>query len=193
MMKEKKIFGIIGILFAACISITGISLAYASMTSKLSIDGYASINSVKWSVHFQNLSNANLKGTALEVTKPILQKDSTSISNFDVQFINANDGVTYTFDVINDGDLDAKVSSIVIPRPICNGIGENSYNDSNLVCANFSYSLTYGDGTKIQVGDILRKGQSKSFTLKLEYLGTQLPQNVVEISELSIALIYVQK
>ena len=53
--------------------------------------------------------------------------------------------------------------------------------------------VEYADGTKIQAGDTLDKGQSKSFILNLEYSGTKLPQNVVEISGLSIALIYVQK
>lgn len=193
MMKTKKIFSLIGILFITCVSVIGISFTYASITSKLSIDGYASMNSMKWSVHFQNLSNANLKGTTLEVNKPTLKNNSTSISDFEVEFMNINDGVSYTFDVINDGDLDAKISSIVIPKPVCTSTGDTAYEDSSLICDNLSYSLTYLDGTEIQIGDTLEKGQSKSLVLKLEYLGTKLPQNVVEISGLSIALIYVQK
>lgn len=193
MMKTKKIFSLIGILFITCVSVIGISFTYASITSKLSIDGYASMNSMKWSVHFQNLSNANLKGTTLEVNKPTLKNNSTSISDFEVKFMNINDGVNYTFDVINDGDLDAKISSIVIPKPVCTSTGDTAYEDSSLICDNLNYSLTYLDGTEIQIGDTLEKGQSKSLVLKLEYLGTKLPQNVVEISGLSIALIYVQK
>lgn len=193
MVKGKKIFNVITILFVTCIAITGISFTYASVTSKLSIDGYASMNLAKWSIHFQNLSNANLNGTTLEVTKPTLQKNSTSISNFNVRFMNVNDGVTYTFEVINDGDLDAKISSIVMPKPICKGTTDTSYEYLNLICDNLNYSLTYIDGTKIQVGDTLDKGQSKSLILNLEYSGTNLPQNVVEISGLSIALIYIQK
>lgn len=193
MMKTKKIFSLIGILFITCISVIGISFTYSSITSKLSIDGYASMNSIKWSVHFQNLSNANLKGTTLEVNKPILKNNSTSISDFEVEFMNINDGVSYTFDVINDGDLDAKISSIVIPKPVCTSTGDTAYEDSSLICDNLNYSLTYLDGTEIQIGDTLERGQSKSLVLKLEYLGTKLPQNVVGISGLSIALIYVQK
>lgn len=193
MIKSKKIFNVITILFVVCIAITGISFTYASVTSKLSIGGYIPISLAKWSIHFQNLSNANLKGTALEVTKPTLQNNSTSISNFDVKFMNVNDGVTYTFEVINDGSLDAKISSIVISKPICKGAIETSYEYLGLICDNFNYSLTYIDGTEIQIGDSLDKGQSKSFVLNLEYSGTNLPQDVVEISGISIALIYVQK
>ncbi len=193
MMKTKKIFSLIGILFITCISVIGISFTYASITSKLSIDGYASMNSMKWSIHFQNLSNANLKGKTLEVTKPTLKNNSTSISDFEVKFMNINDGVNYTFDVVNDGDLDAKISSIVMPKPVCTSTGDTAYEDSSLICDNLNYSLTYLDGTEIKIGDTLEKGQSKSLILKLEYLGTNLPQNVVEISGLSIALIYVQK
>lgn len=193
MMKTKKIFSLIGILFITCVSVIGISFTYASITSKLSIDGYASMNSIKWSVHFQNLSNANLKGTTLEVNKPTLKNNSTSISDFEVKFMNINDGVSYIFDVINDGDLDAKISSIVMPKPVCTSTGDTAYEDSSLICDNLNYSLTYLDGTEIQIGDTLEKGQSKSLVLKLEYLGTKLPQNVVGISGLSIALIYVQK
>ena len=192
MLSQKK-FRIIGILFISCIAIICVSFVYASITSQLSIDGYASMNPAKWSVHFQNLSNANLKGTALEVTKPTLQNNSTNISNFNVEFMNIKDGVSYTFDVINDGNLDAKVSSIFIPKPICTGTGSNSYEDENLICDNLNYYLTYADGTRILAGDSLDKGQSKSLILNLEYSGTQLPQNVVEISGLSITLIYTQK
>lgn len=107
--------------------------------------------------------------------------------------MNINDGVNYTFNVVNDGDLDAKISSIVMPKPVCTSTGDTAYEDSSLICDNLNYSLTYLDGTEIKIGDTLEKGQSKSLILKLEYLGTNLPQNVVEISGLSIALIYVQK
>ena len=193
MLEGKKIFNVIGIFIITCILMIGISFAYETITNKLPINGYASMNTAKWSVHFQNLSNANLKGKAIEINKPILQNNSTSISDFDVMFETVNDGVTYTFEVVNDGDLDAKISSIVIPKPVCMEIGGTSSKDSDLICANLNYSLTYADGTSIKIGDSLDKGQSKSFILNLEYLGTQLPQNVVEISELSIALIYVQK
>lgn len=192
MLSQKK-FRIIGILIISCIGIISVSFVYASITSQLSIDGYASMNPAKWSVHFQNLSNANLKGTALEITKPTLQNNSTNISNFNVEFMNVKDGVSYTFDVINDGNLDAKVSSIFIPKPICTGTGSNSYEDENLICDNLNYYLTYTDGTRILAGDSLDKGQSNSLILNLEYSGTQLPQNVVEISGLSITLIYTQK
>lgn len=192
-MFRKKAFYIIGILIISFIVIISVSFIYASITSKLSIDGYAFMNSAKWSVHFQNLSNANLKGNTIEVTKPILQKNSTNISHFNVEFQSVKDGVSYTFEVINDGNLDAKLSSMLIPKPICKGTNSTSYEDANLICNNLSYSLTYANGKKIKEGDTLDKGQSKSLILNLEYSGTQLPQNTVEISGLSITLIYTQK
>lgn len=192
-LNNKKIFPVIGIILIVCTSIIGISFVYASVTSKLTINGYASMNPSKWSIYFKNLSDANLKGTTIEVSKPTIQNNSTSISDFDINFINGMDGVSYTFDVVNDGSLDAKISSIVIPKPICIGTGENSFEDSNLICDNLTYNLTYIDGSKIQPGDTLDKGQTKSFILNLEYSNTELPKNKVEISGLSITLIYVQK
>lgn len=191
--KDKRISSLVGMIFIACISAIGVSFVYASVTNKLNMNGHASMNSAKWSIYFKNLSDANLKGSTIEVSKPNIQNNSTSISDFDIQFINGMDGVSYTFDVINDGSLDAKISSIVIPKPICIGIGEDSYEDSNLICNHLTYTLTYIDGSKIQPGDTLDKGQTKSFILNLEYSSTQLPKNKVEISGLSITLIYAQK
>lgn len=157
-MLSKKIFRIIVILFISGIAIISVSFVYASITSQLSIDGYASMNPAKWSVNFQNLSNSNLKGNTIEVTNPILQHNSTNISNFNVEFQSVKDGVSYNFDVMNDGNLDAKVSSIFIPKPICTGTDSNYYEDKKLICDNLNYSLTYADGTKIKEGDILNKG-----------------------------------
>ena len=53
-LNNKKIFPVIGIILIVCTSIIGISFVYASVTSKLTINGYASMNPSKWSIYFKN-------------------------------------------------------------------------------------------------------------------------------------------
>lgn len=193
MVKNKKLFTIVTIIVILCIMMIGMSLVYASVTSKLNIFGHASMDTSRWNVHFQNLSEPYFDGKTEEISRPVFYKNSTTLSNINICFANVNDAVRYTFEVTNDGDIDAKISSIIKLKPICTGTGTNSYEDSNFVCNNLNYTLTYSDGKEIKDGDILYKGQTKLLELKLEYLGSHLPKDIVKVSEINITLVYIQK
>lgn len=191
---EKRLYYVFGFLFIVFIFIAGITIAYARMTSTLKIEGYGSVNNAKWSVHFENLRDTVLIGSTKEVTKPTIQSNSTAIAQYDVNFQRPNDGVTYIFDVVNDGDLDAKLSNYTVGHPICTGtVAETRVADERLVCDNLTYKITYQDGTQINVDDTLNVGDRKTMKVTLEFKGDTLPQNVVNISGLGISLIYTQK
>ena len=169
------------------------SIVFSAITSNLKIDGFATIGSVRWSIRFDNLENAILTGSAEEIRKPMIQSNSSSIGSFDVKLTATNDAVIYYFEVINDGDLDAKLSSITMPTPTCVGKGSNKMSDEELVCRNLKYQLTYADGKSINVSDELAKGTKKKMKLYLQYVGNELPQNVVNINGLGISMIYGEK
>ena len=192
-MRRKALISGIGIIFTTLFMIVGISVAYASITSKLDINGYASMNNGRWNVHFDNLSNVSIIGSALEKHKPLLNSSATSISGFDIEFFQPKDVVSYTFDVVNEGDFDAEISSITILKPRCNGKGKNSDEDAKMVCENLKYQLKYGDGSSINVEDELNRKSTKKMMLTLEYTGKNLPEEQVEITDLGITIIYSQR
>ncbi len=192
-MKTKVLIGGLTMLILILSVIAGMSIAYATITSRLDINGYATMNSGNWSVHFANLHKVNLIGEASEKVTPKLQDGLTSISNFDLDFYQTGDGAVYTFDVVNDGGLDAYISSITIPKPICNSSVFNDYTNSKLVCDNLVYNLSYSDGSSVNINDTLARGTTKALKLTLKYSGNLIPTNPVEISGLGITMIYSQK
>lgn len=183
---------LIGGLTTLCL-ILSVSIAYATITSRLDINDYVIMNSGNWSVHFANLHKVDLIGEAKEKVTPKLQDGLTSISNFDLNFYQTGDGAIYTFDVVNDGELDAYISSITVPKPVCNSSVVNDYYNSKLVCNNLVYNLSYSDGSSVNVDDTLPNGTTKTLRLTLKYSGKSLPANPVKISGLGITIIYSQK
>jgi len=172
------------------ISVIGVS--YAMVTTSLDIKGKMKMASANWDVHFENLKSANITGTAIELEKPYIMDKSTSIVNINVKLQQPTDSVSYLFDVVNNGGLSAELSSYQITEPKCTGSGDNAIQDSKKVCDGIKYEITYADGTKINIGDTLKKEERKTLKLKLSFSGAELPLNEVDISNLSIVISYSQ-
>lgn len=172
------------------------TIAYASFTQQLDIQGKATVNKSSWSIKFTNLQPVIKTGTATEVTAPTINTNDTKISEYDVTLTTPGDSVTYNFDVKNEGTFNAKISSITIPTPTCTGTGTNATTDETNVCDNLTYTLTYADGSPIAVDDTLDAGETKSLKLNLLYSSSisaaQLPSNDVAVSNLAISIIYAQ-
>ncbi len=180
------------ILCAILLVISVIGISYAMATTSLDIKGKMKMVSASWDVHFENLKDADIVGTAIEMDKPYITSKSTSIININVKLQQPTDSVTYFFEVVNEGGLDAELNSYQVAEPVCNGIGDYAVQDSEMVCKKIKYEIMYADGTKINIGDALKKNERKELKLKLSYTGTELPVNEVDISNLSIVLSYSQ-
>ena len=123
MNKDKKVvFGILALL----VGIVAISISYATFTQNLNINGTANVTASSWSVHFANLTNVVRNGTAVEQTAPTIKSGQTSIGDYSVDFYTPGDSITYTFDVVNDGDYDAKISVLTKGTPTCTGSDSTS-------------------------------------------------------------------
>lgn len=186
----KVIGGVVG-LFAI---VALISVVWASFTERLEIDGTGTVKLSSWEIAFTSVSEADLTGTAKEITKPELT--STKIGDFAVQLTTPGDSVTYEIEVENKGTYDAEISSITIPTPACEGSGTNAETDAANVCKNLTYTLTYEDGKTVKQTDTLASQEKKKMILKLAYssavTATELPTNDVTISNLTIPIIYAQ-
>lgn len=113
-MNEKTknhIYVILIVLAAALISI-GYSVFAQPLAYKLDIQSNNNNDgNGKWKIHFTDVKLANKSGNAVEKEKPGIE-DTTG--TFYVLMKTPGDQMDYDFTIKNDGNLDAKVSSIHI-------------------------------------------------------------------------------
>lgn len=189
---EKKRTSKIIALIAIIIALLGLSFSFAAFSTNLKIDGVGEMSGRDWDVHFENLSQADINGDVLELSKPSINSNATSISTYKVRFNAPSSSISYTFDIVNDGGIDAKISTLPIYNPSCEGTGNNKDNDEQLVCNNLNYKLTYMNNENLRLGDVIKRNSSVKVKLTLAYEGNELPLEKVNISNLGINLIYSQ-
>lgn len=181
------------VLLILVVSLFSLGIAYAFLSTTLTISGTTTVSAVTWDIHFSNLT-ASSTGDAT-YTLPTFES-STSLTDYEIILTKPGDSVTFNFDIQNAGTIDSKLSSIIKGTPQCNGVAGSSTGtvDGPLVCQNITYSFTYNDGALISANDLLNKSETKSVKLTLSYnsSATQVPSNDVAITNLSITMIYSQ-
>lgn len=109
--KTKNI--LIAVLVIGLVSMT---VAYAAFTTQLTISSTAKVNNTKWDIRFTNWAQQtvnNLNGGTSEATvKASPSVAATSITGIEVTFKKPGDAVRFTFDIENQGDIDAKLNSV---------------------------------------------------------------------------------
>ncbi len=193
-MDNKNLNRLIAIL-TLIIAILGLGVSLFAISSTVKISGYAEVNTSRWNIHFENLSKVQLTGNAQENARPIIDKNSTSINTFNVVFNSPSDTATYVFDVVNSGNIDARITTISILNPVCTSLNENkqaAISDENIVCKNFNYELTYANGKRIKINDPLPSGSRKTLKLIMRYTGNTWPEASVKLTRLSASIIYSQ-
>lgn len=182
------------LVIALLIAILSMSIVFAAMSTTLQIRGAGTVNASDWSIKFENLAPVTLTGAAVETQTPQIV-DDTEIGTYNVTLKRPGDVVTYNFDVHNYGTLDAVIERLNIPVPVCTGLAtddEQKVADAEIVSEGLTYSLTYSDGTELQVGDELKAGEVRSLILTLRFDGDKLPSAQVQIGGLGISIVYSQ-
>ena len=176
------------------LSVVGITVGFATMSSELRINGAANVNPASWEIKFSNLSSPSITGDASVVTPPQIQSD-THIGDYVVELTKPGDMITYTFDVTNNGTIDANLDLYNFVSPVITGTGSNALKDAEIVKNNLIYTLTYDNGTQISNNDELGKGETKHLKLTIGYdaNATELPEGSVLVGNMDITFIYVQK
>ena len=190
MEKERKIKTLS--LVALIVAVLGLTVAFASLSQTLNITGTAKVENASWDIHFQNLSEPTLTGDANVTTAPTIDESKTTIGNYEVSLTKPGDKVSYSFEVINNGTIDAKLSTLTKAlKPTCTSDVEA---DATTVCDGLTYTLKYADGgAEVAANDTLNKGETKGLILELAYESDSVPANDVAISGLNITLTYEQK
>ena len=164
--RSKKIL-ILGILTLVILLLT---VAFATMSTVLNINGTGTFNAAQWNIYFDNLSIGNIKGNAQEITKPsILNK--TTIENIEVNLNTPKDEISYDVNLVNEGDIDAKISDIILPT-----LSEKQQKYLEI-------KLLYDDGTEVAKEDVLQRMTLKKMTLKVKYKDDILKEDLPDSTE----------
>lgn len=194
--------------------VVALGIGYSAMSTTLSIKGTAKVEGMSWRIEFQNLGEAVLTGSAGKVSDPVINEDKTELTSYNVNFLEPGDSISYTFQIANNGTINAKLSEILKDTITCEGYGNSiqATTDADNVCANLEYTLKYQEeephyddnyvltnsSTDIEINDILNSGDVKNMILTLKYKSPvdgetiEEPEDDVSISGLGIKLIYSQ-
>ena len=202
MEKERKV-RVLSIA-ALLVAVLGLTVAFAALSQTLTINGSAAVDAASWDIHFEKTSGkeTEVKGAAT-FTEPTLS--GTTIENFSATLTKPGDSVTYYFDIVNKGTVDAVVSNYNFSHGYnkCIGSREGSagwedckawdLDNSGTVNASdkikymklFDYNIYYVDGgKKLASKDTLNAGETKHMKLVIEYkdTATELPENNITLT-----------
>ena len=194
-MKDNKkvLYGLVAL--ALVLSVVGISIGFAAMSTDLTINGSAEVVPSSWDIKFKDLSSPTITWDAEVTTAPTITSD-THIGNYAVKLTKPGDSVTYTFKVANEVTIDAKLTDFIKATPTFTGTGATASADATIVQNNFVYTVTYSDDTAITKNtDELDADSYKTVKLVVGYKAdaTELPTNTVTISGLDVTFTYGQK
>lgn len=202
-------------LVALIVAVLGLGVAFAALSSKLTINGSAKAQAGSWNIHFAKTLDMPTQTTGdASFTEPTLS--DTSILGFKATVTKPGDSVTYYFDIVNSGTVDALVDSYVFEsgyqdcaatrvsdHPECklydfNSDGIINGSDYSVIKASIKYGLYYTDNNKkIESGDTISAGETKHAKLVVEYLSSSkylLPDGmqITSIKNTPITINYVQ-
>lgn len=141
-------------LFFTFFSLLFIGVGYAVITSNLNINGILSVDKISWDVHFENYTediNNNIEATYEFIN------DNTALQ-YNLTLVKPGDKYSATFDIVNDGTIDAMVSSVSMTGLLDD---QKNYID---------YSITYLDGTEIKEKDSLPAKEIETILINIEYI-----------------------
>ena len=147
------------------VAVLGLGVAFAALSSKLTINGSAKAQAGSWNIHFAKTLDMPTQTTGnASFTEPTLS--DTSILGFKATVTKPGDSVTYYFDIVNSGTIDALVESYVFRSGIqdCTGNRVSDHpeckiydfnSDGNVIAGDFNvwktsikYGLYYTDNNK---------------------------------------------
>lgn len=121
-MQEKTKNVLLVVLIVGLVSMT---VAYAALSTTLTISSSAKINNTNWDIQITDFANAgvqpNLNGGNSEVVVTMPAATSgTTISGLEVKFMKPGDVAKFTFNLKNLGDINAKLNGFSLGQVTAN-------------------------------------------------------------------------
>ena len=169
--KSKNI--LLGVLIVGLVSMT---VAYAALSTTLTINGTAEIPATKWDVEITDWTDATpgtgYTGKVNTATHPAATVSSTAITNLAVTLNQPGDQAVYTFNVTNKGTIDAKLASKSV------GCKESAASDAATVACPeaITYTISCAEGAQTEndtlsaaASDTTAGWNKKACTLTVKY------------------------
>ena len=166
------------IVYGLAIALLVTTVAYAVLQTTLNINGTVNRKGGSWNIHFENVANV-VKGGDATITTPTISNAGANLT-FSASLAVPRDSISFTVNVVNDGTIDATLNQVVLT-----GQSEAAAND-------VTYTVTYGDGTPINVNDELKSGQTRMLKISAVYNEVESVSAEEVKLDLGLTLIYVQ-
>ena len=173
--KKRQIFILLFILLCS------LGLAYASITTSLSINGVSKFNNASWDVHFANIQVKN--GSVVPTTAPTISNNTTV--SFAATLEEPGEYYEFNIDVVNSGTINAMIDSIEI-LPVLT-TEQQAY---------FDYIVTYADGTSLAPTHKLDSGSTEKLRIAFIYKTLDDTTNYPDTDQsftISVGINYVQQ
>ena len=132
----------------------------------------------EFDIKFTNLQKTKKSNTTEEEKAELTSNGLETRTSFQ----KAGDSVDYTFDVINDGTIKAKL-----------GFDPIKLKSDMYFKKHINYTITFIDGSEVKKGDELNPGETKTFKVHIEYTNkADLATIDSQFYESSIYLMYLQ-
>ncbi len=152
--KRKSI--VLGLVIVMVLTLT---IGYSAISRSLTIRGAGTMDPVVWDIHFANLSKPNIKGRARIGELPEIASSGVEITNINAELKVPGDEVEYRVDIVNEGDIDAKIASINKPQ----------LTEVQSKVLEFTVKYT-SDGKEVNENDVLPKRSSSNVIIKIRYI-----------------------
>lgn len=177
MRRKKKNNYLIAILL---LLLVGMGIGYAGLSTTLNISGKSTISKATWSVYFDNVQEKY--GSVEAQLEPTIADDTVIV--FEVGLALPGDFYEFTFDVINDGTIDAMIDDVnILPQLTA---AQSKY---------LNYTVTYQNGDEIKANDLIAVDSSVSLKVRVEFRNdinaSDLPTEEQDL-ELEVIMNYVQ-
>lgn len=177
------------LLVVLIIAVVSMTVVYAALSTTLSIKSSAKISATKWDIHFANLELVENSGsnTGTVIRPAQILDNTTQIGNLIVDLKKPGDFVSYTFDIVNNGDINAKLNSIVLATPNC-GANQSA-------CSKLEYYVRYTQsGVTPVVGNTLNKKSTINATLTIKYKANDplTTANDISVNGINVTFLYGQ-
>ncbi len=133
-------------LCALLVAVLGLTVAFASLSQMLTINGSANVDASSWNVHFKDNIETATNGSAKILSKPTLTSNALGIENFEISLTKPGDMVIFTMYVENSGTIGANLTDIIINGFSINDISNGNVNEDDAFASVFVEADWDGDG-----------------------------------------------
>ena len=200
-MTERNKNILLGVLIVGVLSMT---VAFATLSTRLNIGGQASVASTNWNVHFDNWADVTentitnefgtQQNTAVHpAVSDLTMTDSTNITKVEglnITLKQPNDYARYTFEIVNEGSIDAELSGFSANMTCTSNNNCSAVVDYEVKCYEDS-SLT---GTEVTTQSVLGKNGNRAYCyLQVKYKDQSSAKSVVNKVAAADKLAYTQE